>query len=81
MDDRNIIHRYAIHRCIRGIYGNMSKDEFKDRLFDILNESNDLPIKDIAVDDKEDTIKVYLTDGTNFIIFVDNLYEKTLRDG
>lgn len=59
----------------------MSKDEFKDRLFDILNESNDLPIKDIAVDDKEDTIKVYLTDGTNFIIFVDNLYEKTLRNG
>jgi hypothetical protein len=56
--------------------GNMSKDEFKDRLFDILNESNDLPIKDIAVDDKEDTIKVYLTDGTNFIIFVDTCTKK-----
>jgi hypothetical protein len=62
MGDRNIIHRYAIHRCIRVYAENMSKDEFKDRLFDILNESDDLSIKDIAVDDKEDAIKVYLTD-------------------
>jgi CRISPR/Cas system-associated protein Csx1 len=58
----------------------MSKNEFKDRIFDILNESDGLPIKDMAVDDKEDTIRVYLTDGTNFMIFVDDLYAKTLKN-
>lgn len=45
-----------------------------------MNESDGLPIKDMAVDDKEDTIRVYLTDGTNFMIFVDDLYAKTLKN-
>jgi hypothetical protein len=59
----------------------MDKNEFKDHLFDILNEADDLPIKDIVVDDKGDTIIVYLTDGTNFIIFVDNVYKKASKNG
>ena len=42
----------------------MSLNEFKDRLFDVLNDTNDLPIADIMVNDVENTIRVYLTDGT-----------------
>lgn len=41
----------------------MKQNEFKDRLFDILNETNNLPIQDLIVDDKNDTVNIYLTDG------------------
>jgi hypothetical protein len=58
----------------------MDKNEFKDHLVDKLNESDDLPIRDIVVDDKGDTIIVYLIDGEKIIIFTDNLYKKTLRN-
>lgn len=50
----------------------MKQNEFKDRLFDILNETNNLPIQDLIVDDKNDTVNVYLTDGTRFSIRIDN---------
>ena len=46
----------------------MNKNEIKDRLFDILNDTDNLPIQDIVVDDAEDIIKVYLNDGTLFTI-------------
>lgn len=42
----------------------MSLNEFKDRLFDILNETDNLPIADIMVNDAENTMKIYLEDGT-----------------
>ncbi len=42
----------------------MSLDEIKDRLFDTLNDSNDLPIADIMVNDAENKINLYLEDGT-----------------
>ena len=42
----------------------MSLDEFKDRLFDVLNDTNDMPIADIMVNDAENTMRVYLVDGT-----------------
>ena len=42
----------------------MSLNEFKDRLFDILNDTDNLPIADIVVNDAENTMKIYLEDGT-----------------
>ncbi len=44
----------------------MNINEFKDRLFDALNESRLLPIKDIAADDKENTFDITLWDGSEF---------------
>lgn len=42
----------------------MSLNEIKDRLFDILNETDNLPIADIMVNDAENNMKIYLEDGT-----------------
>ena len=42
----------------------MSLNEVKDRLFDILNETDNLPIADIMVDDAKNNMKVYLEVGT-----------------
>lgn len=42
----------------------MSLNEIKDRLFDVLNETDDLPIADIMVDDAKNNLKIYLNDGT-----------------
>lgn len=50
----------------------MSKNEFKDRLFDILNDSDNLPIQDLVFDDKGDMVNVYLADGTRFSVCVEN---------
>lgn len=50
----------------------MTKDEFKDRLFDILNETDALPIQDISLEDKKDTLNIYLADGSRFSIYVKN---------
>ncbi len=49
----------------------MTTDEFKDRLFDLLNDTGELPIQDIVVDDKNDRLSVYLIDGTLFVIHVE----------
>ncbi len=46
----------------------MEMNEFKDRLFDVLNDTDNLPIQDIVVEDVEDKINIYLTDGTKFIV-------------
>ena len=50
----------------------MDKNEFKDRLFDILNDTNGLPIQDIVAEDNNDMLNVYLTDGTRFSVHVEN---------
>ena len=42
----------------------MTLNEFKDRLFDILNETDDLTIADIMVNDAHNNMKIYLEDGT-----------------
>lgn len=39
----------------------MEKNEFKDRLFDVLNDTDNLPIQDIMVEDRNDKMNVYLT--------------------
>lgn len=46
----------------------MRLNEFKDRLFNVLNETDDLPITDIIVNDKENEIKLLLDDHSSFIV-------------
>ncbi len=46
----------------------MGKTEFVDRLFDTINESDNLPIQDIVTDARADIIKIYLEDGSVFLI-------------
>lgn len=58
--------------CIWEINQTMSKDEFKDRLFDALNETDSIPIKDIKADDRNNNFEVCLDDDTKFLIFIDN---------
>lgn len=50
----------------------MTQDKFKDKLFEILNETDNLPIRDIVTDDRNDRINVYLIDGTRFSIIVES---------
>lgn len=50
----------------------MSKDEFKDSLFDMLNETDDIPIEDIEADDRNNSFGIFPDDGTRFLIHVDN---------
>ncbi len=46
----------------------MTHEEFKDRLFELLNETDQMPIADIDTDDVNNTFKVILQDGTQFLI-------------
>lgn len=46
----------------------MEQNYFKDKLFDILNESGKLPIADIQVDDKNNLLFVWMEDGSGFSI-------------
>lgn len=46
----------------------MTHNEFKDRLFEILNETDMLPIMDIDINDKENQFKIVLRDGSQFMI-------------
>ncbi len=46
----------------------MNLNEFKDRLFDILNETDHLPIKDIDAEDRADIIRICLSDESMFKI-------------
>lgn len=46
----------------------MEQNEFKDRLLDVLNDTDELPIQDIMVEDRKDIVNIYLTDGTRFSV-------------
>lgn len=50
----------------------MEQNEFKDRLLDMLNDTNDLPIQDVMVEDTNNRVNVYLTDGTRFSVHIEN---------
>ena len=50
----------------------MEMNEFKDRLFDILNDTDNLPIQDIIVDDKKSQICIYLEDGSFLQVTCEN---------
>lgn len=52
----------------------MSKDEFKDTLFDLLNESEIISIEVLTLDDKSNTIIHVLTDDTSFLIYLGETY-------
>lgn len=46
----------------------MKLDDFKDRLFDVLNESEDLNVSDIRADDVGNTFSIGMADGSVFEI-------------
>lgn len=46
----------------------MTHNEFKDRLFNVLNETEELDIADIETYDREHKFKIVLSDGSQFII-------------
>lgn len=50
----------------------MEKNEIRDRLLDVLNDMDDLPIQDIVVDDRNNIVNVYFTNGTRFSVHVEN---------
>lgn len=46
----------------------MELNYFKDKLFDLLNDSEDMGILDITADEKNDTLTVSTLDGNEFEI-------------
>lgn len=46
----------------------MQISEFKDRIFDIVNDTEGLPITDIIVNDRANEIKILLDDHSAFTI-------------
>ena len=46
----------------------MTHNEFNDRLFNVLNETDEMDIADIETYDKENQFKVVVSDGSQFII-------------
>ena len=70
-----VIHNKVTNYTVRGwkrAKDKLDKNEFKDRLFDVLNDTDDLPIQDIKLDDRNDLINVYLKDGTRFLVRIEN---------
>ena len=60
----------------------MTLDELKYRMFDVINETNYLPIQDIIIDDADDLINIYLENGIRFSVRIENygswfLYENS----
>lgn len=46
----------------------MTHNEFKDHLFEVLNETEELDIADIETYDRENKFKVVVADGSQFLI-------------
>lgn len=46
----------------------MGIDEFKDRLFDIINDSDGLPVADIITNDVQDEFRILLEDHSSFTV-------------
>jgi hypothetical protein len=46
----------------------MTLDQFKDRLFDVLNDCDCLPIEDIEINDKEDFMEIVMNDRSKFFL-------------
>ena len=46
----------------------MEKNEIKNRLFDVLNDTDNLPIQDIVTNDADVWINIYSIDRTMLII-------------
>ena len=57
----------------------MTLDAFKDKLFDLINDSN-LPITDIVANDQEHTLRITTTDQNHFLVTVNEIkYRKLVR--
>lgn len=50
----------------------MTLDELKYLMFDVINETQFLPIQDICIDDTDDLINVYLENGIRFSVRIEN---------
>ncbi len=46
--------------------GKKKMDYFKDKIFDLLNDEDEIQIQDIETNDKENTFKIFLWDGNIF---------------
>lgn len=46
----------------------MELNYFKDKMFDLLNDADDMEIKDIVVNDRKNAIIVQLVDGSVFAL-------------
>lgn len=46
----------------------MDRFEFTDRMFDVLNETNELELEDIETTDSGDVIRITMDDGRKFEI-------------
>lgn len=53
----------------------MSRDEFKDMIFGILN-NNDQTIKDIEVDDKRDCFQITCEDKSEFLLIIHDIQKR-----
>lgn len=61
----------------------MTKEEFRERLFDVINESDEIFIKDIEFNPSNGQLHVSVGDGSTFIILCqenDNDFYDTLLD-
>ena len=54
----------------RILEGYMTKDEFKDRVFEIMNDTEKVSIADIETNDNEDTMEITLKDGSKFGMYM-----------
>lgn len=59
----------------------MDLNYFKDTLFDLLNESDELDLSGIRADDKRDTFTVRTADGSVFELFVPEKVKQWIQDG
>ena len=46
----------------------MDLNYFKDKLFDVINESDELDIADIQADDEKDLFLIVMKDGSDFAL-------------
>lgn len=51
----------------------MDKNEFKDGIFNVINESDELDLADIVTDDSEDRLMITVADGSVFEIQINKL--------
>jgi len=62
----------------RILEGYMTKDEFKDRVFEIMNDTEKVSIEDIETNDNEDTMEITLKDGSKFEMYMVEVNRKNL---
>jgi hypothetical protein len=59
----------------------MTKNEYRSFLIKSLSDMDCLDVRVMIVDNDSDTITLYLRDGSDFTIFVDNSYAKIIENG